>query len=572
MILIASIIPIHTDAFASKVVQKAAFKVAKEIAKDEAINMSFNMVMNYKYVPKDEREKIKKPEQGYTMICLPENRKNDICEKPMQVKDSYTSEDKKKISTHVEQTLDSKTGNKGFLKLLNWLVPVWIIGTAWTVTDLLIDGDLSSFFSDLGYGALVSLGFIKPLEYEVAKEPLDKGGFVESDKPKEEFVESDADIINSNKTLGNGFISYDLPVGIAIDTHINDIDYTRYYDINTHVNGVKSYIVRFSSATPYLHSINGTYINLFTESVPYIFLEFITDWTQPKVKHLYEMNLHTAEGAFISNYTNFRERLQSLSEDKIYLTTPQSRGLKTNELEHLISLAQPFFDGLVVTPPVPMPELTPVDIPTIKPNTTVKVPSPSSVPTKDISTGKTVKPKQGSTPDDVIWVDTDGNTVPEDRITTDDIILEESPHGDVIKNPDPEGIPKMDEGTILDPNKPPPIPPEEPGNPDFPEGESCSETIKLPMFGALFKQVSQSFPFSIPWDLKNGFDALFSEMGNERPEFSYKFNFNGSEKEWKIELPSFFDSWKPFTDSVLIFVFDVGILYGIYRLLQGGGS
>lgn len=549
----------HADAFASKVVQKAAFKVAKEVAKDEAVNMSFNMMMNYKYTPKDEREKIKKPDEGYTMICLPENKKNDVCEKPMQVKNSYTSSEKKSIGNQVEKALDSKTGNKGFLKLLNWLVPVWIVGTAFTVIDLLVDGDISSFLSDLGYGALVELGFIKPLGIETEKTTVTiPPNFEETTDP--DSPDKDYDIPDNSKMeyLGSGFsgVMPDVPNGIKYER----IGFESY---GSSVYGLSHYHLTFRSNIPYL--LNGDKIFERGYVIATFKLESVGTSQYYKTKKLGELHVYKTIYPYNSSNKTY-VGTYDVSSENIYLNRTHTTGIRSDELNHLIHLTSLYvFDELVEKELEPMPIIKPQGVPVIPPGTVVKAPSPASVPTKDSSTGKTVKPAPGSTPDDVTWIDTDGNVVPEDKVVNDDIIVEETPDGDIIKNPDPEGIPGMGEGSL-----PPPIKP--PVEPEFPEGPTCDASLVLPKFGLLFRQVSQSFPFSIPWDLKSGFDALFSEMGNGEPKFTYKFNFNGEGKVWNVEIPEYFKSWKPFTDSLLIFVFDVGILYGIYRLLQGGGS
>ena len=110
--------------------------------------------------------------------------------------------------------------------------------------------------------------------------------------------------------------------------------------------------------------------------------------------------------------------------------------------------------------------------------------------------------------------------------------------------------------------------------PDEGEGEleggpACSKDMDLAELEALGSTLSVTFPFSIPFDLLNAIDAVFGGVGNERPEFKYDFVYLDKEYSWNIKLPEYFDTWKPFTDGLLVFIFDIGILYAIFRFTSG---
>lgn len=100
-----------------------------------------------------------------------------------------------------------------------------------------------------------------------------------------------------------------------------------------------------------------------------------------------------------------------------------------------------------------------------------------------------------------------------------------------------------------------------------PEGPSCKKDLEMPELEALGDTLKDSFPFSIPFALIGLIDAAFGGMGTERPHFSYSLSFQGENYTFDIGLPAFFDNWKPFTDTMLLLIFDIGILYAIYRFV-----
>lgn len=553
-------------AVVSKVAQKAVFKVVKEVAKDKAVEQSFSMVLNYKYVPKEERESIKKPDTGFTMVCLPENRKNDICEKPIQVKNSFTTADKKAIASKVETALDSKTGNKGFLKIVNWFIPVWIVGSAYTITDLLVDGEISSFFADLGYDALVSLGFIKPLGKTATKTDLPLIPYVPDANPDSPDKGSLAPGGAPIKYLGGVETAPKMPSGIYMQA---EFDYKFTSNWND-VVGVRSHFFSFKSTNPYVW---GNYSgNVFSNK--YIFINFeMTNFTKDNV---YKSKRLDKMYVYMSNYDSpaYNHAIKllevDLNSENIFLNRTHSSGLRTDELNHYLTIMNDkFFEDLLLTKPEPLPTIKPVGVPVIAPGTTTKVPSPSAVPVKDKTTGKTVKPTKTSVPGDITWTDKDGNIVPEENIIVEDLVTEETPNGTIIKNPDPSGIPEMQDGLTPNPDKAPPV------NEDLTEEDlekmSCARLKKID-FKPFTSAVTTSFPFSIPWDLQRAFNNAFSQIGNERPNFSYDFNFNGQQHSWEIGFPKFFDSWLPFTKGLLLLGFDIGLIYAIYRFTKGGGD
>lgn len=167
------------------------------------------------------------------------------------------------------------------------------------------------------------------------------------------------------------------------------------------------------------------------------------------------------------------------------------------------------------------------------------------------------------------WVTPTGQPIQqpnEDAITVGDPVRTPENDGITVPNgtPTPNKLP--DPAPAPDPFKPPA---EEPITPEDFEGLSC-DVIKKPKFDPLATAVMTSFPFSIPWDIQRIYEALFANVGSERPEFVFKIP--GYDQEFPISLNSYFDDWVPFIRSIILLTFDMGLLYAAYRWTKGGSE
>lgn len=143
-------------------------------------------------------------------------------------------------------------------------------------------------------------------------------------------------------------------------------------------------------------------------------------------------------------------------------------------------------------------------------------------------------------------------------------------------NPTPENPTRQPETFIVnppetetptDPNNPNPDPQPDPNNPPptIPDGESCDEGFKFPELTPLVASMEDNFPLSIPFDIHAAFEAAFGQMGDDKPEWDLAL----AGAEMKIKIPDFFDDMKPFTDSLLLFIFNIGMIFGIMRIMKG---
>ena len=574
------------DAFASKVVQQAAKKVVKEAVKDEAVKMSMNMVLNYKYTPPSDRDveklntptstykparnfgKMRKPKKGYAPVCLSKHRKKarindketiEYCDKPMEVKQTLTPADKNKVGDHVEKALDKATFNKGLMKFINFFVPFWIVGAASTVIDLLLDGELSNFFGNLAYDSLVATGLLVPSVDEVPKVTHDKTDMsVPDDLEHYDPVEDEQ---KSMPVLGQGLESYNynyqLPEGITYVGLSSDHGIHRpfYY---------QPPVLTFKLDRAYYSSLDG-YTEVFGnyDRKQHIFIKaFTTHSTRDQFEVYYGWKY------FLQNTTML---IGKFNVDRHYVTHRyQSQPkLTPDEVMHTIILSREFWDSLVPAPPEPLPEVRPDEVPISKPNTTIKIPSPESVPVIDKSTGKVVKPAPESTPDAPVWITPEGTPVPEDNITVGDITVTPTPDGNIINKPTPDS-PLIEDIIPIDPT------PTEPPVEEIPEPPAefvCTDRLRKPRFDRLGQEISTTFPFNIPFDLQKSAENLFVNMGNERPNFSFDFDFLSKDElnhSFEVKLPKIFDEWRPVWQSLMVFAFDVALLYMIWRFIGGG--
>ena len=207
--------------------------------------------------------------------------------------------------------------------------------------------------------------------------------------------------------------------------------------------------------------------------------------------------------------------------------------------------------------------------PTIKPKTKLPVVSPGALKYEDSETGEQLLPYPK--PDGGLGFKTGTGVEYEnpENVEVKDPELQPQPDGSTIvkkqptvQNPNPT---PSDDGTIPSGGVASPNPP-----PEFSEGQSCDRELEFPDVGLLYNTVSDAFPFSIPWDLKDAFEALFEKMGSEKPSFEYDIDFQGKSYSFDLSIPEYFDGWMPFIHSMLIFIFDIGLIYAIYRFMGGG--
>lgn len=499
-------------AVAGKVINVGAKKVAKEVIQEITWNMATEMVINYKYTPKEGE---KPPKQGFELVCLPKDRnENGNCARVIELKKDLSSTDKQVMSSKIETVLEKKiTGGVGlnkWTKFLDWLVPISTVLMGATLLDYLIDGDVASLFDEIALEALEESGMLEQVETEDLSQ----------------FDGLDVEI-RDESTAG-----FSAKNGKKIIVSGRGGSLTTYYAIF----GV------FGGAT----EVGGKTMNAVMLGPP---------------SPLDDMVISTAESS------------SQMNKDLMALKI----GLNENKWKGLV-IGRGISIRVEGAPPYVPQELTPLQFDetglgsNFVPQQKVPIINPNALPMTETGTNIQIVPERqpdGTTiykkiiVDEVTGTKTKGDPVSQDNISVGDPVKVTTPTGDtVIENPN------FDPVVNPAPNPEEPLPPDEETPGEIPN--SCPKGLKKPDFKPLTTAFTTSFPFSIPWDLKRLFEAAFSGIGNDRPEFTYEFEFNGQIKKWEIEFPKFFDDWTNFTKPLLLIIFDIGLIYAIYRFTKGG--
>lgn len=172
------------------------------------------------------------------------------------------------------------------------------------------------------------------------------------------------------------------------------------------------------------------------------------------------------------------------------------------------------------------------------------------------------------------------------EVTGEEIILIDKETGEPVPEEEeekivfevqiPENVPTPDEIETEIPVKPAPSPNPNPNpDPGDTEPESPPKEDSCPVFEIDTPEVlddfTHKFPFSIPWDIFRAFEALFGHMGTEEPEWNLPIKWGDKEHTINIKLPGFINDWKPFIHSIVLFTFDISIIYALYRWFGGAG-
>lgn len=525
----------------SKVINGAAKKVAKEVITDTTVQMSMNMVIDYKYTPKDGR----KPKAGdsYSFICMPRDKKPDgNCAKPMEIKKSMTEGDKVRIKLEGERVLEKKiaggvTATK-WGKFLDWFLPIFSVGMGVAVIDYAMSGEVSDLFDEIAYDVLVNTGLLTPAQPTLNPEP--------------EPLPSNPTVPDNPTPTDPTVPTPEIPMLRDPNNVLNFVEVRVQYGYKQPFKTIVEMRLR-----PQFKGYVGTLSN---SNLRYVGTTWQTLFEFSNSSPVKNITFGTRQSHVWIEILKFDEPLD-LKPNKTALTILAMTG----GLE-LLKYYPNETDIPVEAPPVPkfdelnMPRTTPAGTP-------VKIPAPGSVPFEKVDTGEQLIPFLK--PDGTIGFKTRTGIeiLDPDKIQAKDPVITLNPDGSKkvkkqptgeVPNPSPNEDGKIPPKTDTDP------PPTDPDT-----GESC-ERLKKPDFKPLSSAITTSFPFSIPWDLHRAFTSAFSDIGDSRPEFSYKFDFNGKNYDWKIGLPQFFDSWMPFVRGLLLLGFDIGLVYAIYRFTRGG--
>jgi len=158
---------------------------------------------------------------------------------------------------------------------------------------------------------------------------------------------------------------------------------------------------------------------------------------------------------------------------------------------------------------------------------------------------------------------------PDGQVVTDPTTIPEF-NPDPVVTPSPDGNVVIDgEGTDL------PVPPGGITPPADGGGTGDGMTtgdptnIEWDKLKAIPNIFTKKFPFSLPWDAKRFIDSVLGDIPEAKDIVVNLEEIGGVHIGMNITLPEFFDQFFDFTRVITLVIFDIGLIYGLYRLLGG---
>lgn len=594
-------------AVASKVASKAAKKVAKEFIKDAAVNTAVNMTINFT-IPKDKIDKYKALESGYDAVFLPDEKGKPDESKPAQVKVPKTTAEKKALADKAEEILEKKIGMNGWLKFLDWFVPIFLVGGVFTWISTKLDPDSKDLFNQVAEESLEDLGYIKPLGL---KNPINitdpEGNPVQT--PESTPVENGTKPTISSEPkifeykfseLAAGTKSMEFTGALPISGSVVVVDIATstmgsinllnsisingeglgnvYYGFNNATFTNRQYGANSGTSLTYFDSsyiaLNGTRYTTTAQSTGSYYVPLtamgITKSTIQDVRRFilqfptpggngYMMNSYLIDGKgnIYHTYNTTQELYKYVSTSSRSLTVSMDLA-STYGREVAVRVGiYPSSANINVAPFNPS-----LKVPNALDNSifnnvdgTVNLLPPTSIPITTPN-GKPVKPNPDSSTG---WTDTE--TGEDIEVNEDDLIV-----GDPKPTPEEDGY-ELPNGDKL-PNPNPDKTEDEEGTEEKPEGDNSCEKPQKPDLKPISDSFTHAFPFSIPWDIKRFIDNIFGSVGSERPSFNLSFLGDNV----TLEIPSYFDKWVSFAKTITLVFFDIGVMYLFYRWMKGGND
>lgn len=589
--------PKKVDAFANVAVKFVAQKVLQATTKS-AVNKSINKMLVDEVL--DEVKKDYAVKNGFKLI--------DNAGQKVLMKDSMTLAEKNLLKNEIDKVIEKQVyGNApGWAKFIDWFIGVGAVIQFGQLLYAAITSDFNQYIMEIINEALINLGWLTPAPKIVdGKEPKpdlvtlpqDKIGnvneigeftafrqFVTKGSPtSQEIIMNDVPRVPlTNFVFSSELVSQTVPddsimgyfTGVYLHTTDRKFIYTDEaspFDFVTLTNNKRLKV--YSSALGRDVTIKYGSDILYDSSLMKLPLEIDLPSSFDIKKYnkvVYQpLGVDPSTGLSITRY--FLMSTLGLQPTLSYVATKDSTAGTTSILSNLYVRAYiPYnssnnpntfrvgiFSSLELAwsaDALPRPKISSqyFDTPLLDPSTNkVALPQKSVLPD-----GYTYDPEQqiikSPTGDPV----TDVTTIPE---FVPDPVIKPSPDGTVIVDDVPTDIPVPPDGITPDePTKPPGG--IEGGTPDEIEWE------KLKAVPAIF---TKKFPFSLPWDAKRFMEGVFGDIP-QASEFAVDIDeLMGINFDLHIRLPDYFDNLFDFSRTATVILFDLGLIYGLYRLLGG---
>lgn len=602
--------PKKVDAAASTVVSFAA-KQALKAATKSAVNDTVGSLA-LKIASKEVAENYVKKE-GLNLVVLEGGKK-------AMVKTTMNQTEKVALKKEIDNVIDMKIyGNApGWVKFIDWFVGVGAVVLVGQVLYAAVTGEMSDFISEIFNEAMRNLGWLVPavpLGHNGAvpgKDPVkipNNSPVVEPDHPTNPIPMPDYSRYvtykartSSSTTLPNvtlnvptseyvdlsGFVwsaevmhetvypntSFPLPIRVNVNDTIgsplamNDLWGSRrvnFYDSN-YTKYINRYITIKLGDQYLMKDVYNTSRN-FSYQLPNSF--DVRKYNKMiSQNEFFDMDARTIVSRFILLNTSFK--VPTLS---IMVTSPFSGNTVMPARNRVTKLTYSFYPSdtsfnlnpvtirlgihtsmemALDVPYLPTPEIGTgeIKVPMISPKTG-KIAWPQKTILPD---GYTYNPQTQEILDPVGNPVTNPETIPE---LNPDPVIKTTPDGEQVIDGVPTGQPAPD----------PVSPPSGGGGSEFTGGDPKDiNWDKLKAVPAIF---TKKFPFSLPWDAKRFIDGVLGGVPQAKDIVVKLDEIGGVHIGMNITLPDFFDAFFSFTRTMTLIIFDIGLIFGLYRLLGG---
>lgn len=612
--------PKKVDAAAGTVVSFAAKQALKAATKSAVADTVGSLAL--KTVSKEVAENYVKKE-GLNLVVLEGGKK-------AMVKTTMNQTEKVALKKEIDNVIDLKIyGNSpGWVKFLDWFIGVGAVVLVGQVLYAAVTGEMTDFISEIFNEAMRNLGWLLPAvplgpNGEIPGDdpvripndtPVSNPNHPTNPTPLPQYSKSIhyRDSTSTGTTVPNLLMRFETPIDyngmvLSYETmHDSIYPETRFLFPNYMYMNVPS-DTGWVERLPFFN--NGSRTMTFYSNSQYSFKEQIP-WDNAYLTLKY------------GNTTLINNQLKSSSDTKLEVLMPTGfelrkynkfvyqRSFYDMETRNIISrliiyntvLSVPAiylevvkpFDGSTIIPSkkevlsmyyrfvyntTSSISLNPIDIKigahssmdlALKPSympTPVINPSSIKVPMISPETGKIAWPQKTILPDGYIYnpktqeiLDPVGNpvtnpeTIPE---LNPDPVIETTPDGEQVIDGVPTGQPA-----------PVPVsPPSGGGGSEVTGGDPKDiNWNKLKAVPAIF---TKKFPFSLPWDAKRFIDGVLGGVPQAKDIVVKLDEIGGVHIGMNITLPDFFDTFFSFTRTMTLIIFDIGLIFGLYRLLGG---
>ena len=150
---------------------------------------------------------------------------------------------------------------------------------------------------------------------------------------------------------------------------------------------------------------------------------------------------------------------------------------------------------------------------------------------------------------------TNPETIPE---LNPDPVIETTPDGEQVIDGVPTGQPA-----------PEPVSPPTGGGGGDPITTGDPKEINWAKLKGVPMILTKKFPFSLPWDAQRFMQGVFGDVP-QAEEINFKIDkLAGIHFGLDIKIPPYFDSFFDFSRQATVILFDIGLIYALYRLLGG---